>query len=724
MKENESIFDVLKTVSASEYLRATPFSVAERLELKWKVSEKFFFDEFYAESERAKRARTELLERLRIHPETAVILRGYSGCGKTTFLRHMVHMMPDAGTTIIDFESGWDPGYTDTIRCFVQCEVTAKMADDLIYHGGSTLSFFQKHFFTHYENYSAITRHLDKRSILRETMKSIQNLWEDYSEEGSVADEIKANLKDSVNANLDRLTPAQILEVCVLWDIAAKLSAGQRVGNIFFFDNLDNVIVDELGEFIEYFTSCWMNLRRVFRELDLPRVQKDELCQAYSFILAVRETTYARLSEHLRGRDIFFEKELSGVYSQKKIVARRTVFLQKNESSLTNCEKLCQDVYAVNGLMSDSYIERHISPLFNGSYGKTIDTICTVCTGNQEYIQEYSTLIQRQSRQWRRGAHAIILSMFFRHFHQQRYFSDNLRLYDFTIRYDSQQRYLYSPARLILTYLSNVDRECLLPDFIDVFNGIIEKEDVVETLFQLYRLRESSWRHLITFDRSPMSDENERDRQLALYNGHVSYDDVRFSTFEITKAGKTFLKSFVPHFEFYSTRLSDGTAKPLFFRKNLELNLVNGKYYFQEIIEKVYAAVEDCCRRLKLANEEICVAKNWRPDRLSSSDFVLTKPGSTIKQFHGERLIFSHIGYINTYRRYLVSLQMYGPRRVEWNKILTEYICEYLELYESNQCDRSRANIEVAKTLRKQLDTIIRSEYMDFTTAVETASYE
>lgn len=724
MKENENIFDVLKTVSASEYLRATPFSVAERLELKWKVSEKFFFDEFYAESEAAKKIRAEIMEALRTHPETAVILRGDSGCGKTTFLRYMVHMMPDEETTIIDFESGWDPGYTDTVRCFVQCEITAKMADDLIYHGGSTFSFFQKHFFTHYENYSAITRHLDKRGILRETMKSIQNLWEDYSEEGSVADEIKANLKDSVNANLDRLTPAQIIAVCVLWDIAAKLSAGQRVGNIFFFDNLDNVILDELKEFIRYFTSFWMNLRRVFQDLDLPRVQKDELCQAYSFILAVRETTYGKLSDHLRSRSVFFWRDLSEVYSQKKIVDRRTGFLQKNESSLIGCEKLCQDVYAVNGLMSDSYIERHISPLFNGSYSKTIDTICTVCMKNQEYIQEYSALIRRQNKQWRRGAHAIILSMFFRHFHQQRYFSDNLRLYDFTMRYDSQRKYPYSPARLILTYLSNVDRECLLPDFIDVFDGIIEKEDVVETLFQLYRLRESSWRHLITFDRSPMSNESERDRQLALYNGHVSYDDVRFSTFEITKAGKTFLKSFVPHFEFYSTRLSNGTAKPLFFHENSEKNLLDGRYYFQDIIERVYAAVEGCCQRLKQANVKICAAKNWKPDRLSSSDFVFTRPGSTIKQFHGERLIFSHIGYINTYRRYLMSLQVYEDRRVDWNRILTGYICKYLELYESNQCDCSRANIEVAKTLRKQLDTIIRSKYMDFTTAVETAGYE
>lgn len=353
-----------------------------------------------------------------------------------------------------------------------------------------------------------------------------------------------------------------------------------------------------------------------------------------------------------------------------------------------------------------------------------VKTICSISRKNPSFIDEYAQLTGFKNKKFYRGANAIILKMFFDHFNDHGYFSDNLQLYDFS--QEESQKYLFSPARLILTYLSNMQGPCSFCKLLRDFDGIIDINDIADILDKLYLLRYSTWRHLITFDKFPPSDQTGLQRQLDLYAQGYAEDDTRYCTFEITCAGRVYLKTIASHFEFYSTRLSrnKGVFKPLFFSQNITIDPNTHQYKFQIIISKVYQAVQKCCERLKKADAFICENKGWTLNQLYTSNLVFKDPERGTKQFHGERLVFNHIGYINIYRQYLLSLRGVDVNvKIAWNRILVDFISDYLKIYETDGCSKSTLNIEVAKGLRRQIKRIVDSNYADFDTMIETEAY-
>lgn len=80
--------------------------------------------------------------------------------------------------------------------------------------------------------------------------------------------------------------------------------------------------------------------------------------------------------------------------------------------------------------------------------------------------------------------------------------------------------------------------------------------------------------------------------------------------------------------------------------------------------------------------------------------------------------------YINIYRQYLLSLRGVDVNvKITWNRILVDFISDYLKIYETDGCSKSTLNIEVAKGLRKQIKRIVDSNYADFDTMIETEAY-
>lgn len=720
---NERFFSMLQSTSAQKYLRANPFTKTDGVDFNGVITQDMFFEKFYATSSNAENLLQDIIREVVDNPESTIILQGYSGCGKTTFLHYLLYKsFPNS--SVVDFEIGIDNTQEDPVRQKIQYIICENVTDDIINSKASTLKLFDTLFCKNYLNNHAITKYLDKNFKIRTTIGRLIILLDRISEYFFSDDDNKVSIMEAVDTCLTSLDVMQILSIYVLWDIANNVKLKKNIGNLFCFDNLDNIDIDKAKLFVKYFSQFWVNLINTFSSLSILDKKDLRLVERYGFILSLRETTYAKLTEHFNdntSKAVLREFSLNEIYSQKNIITKRKQFLDDNKEFLSNCDALHKEVAAIESLMRNEYIFRNIFPLFNNSYNMAIKTICTISHKNPSYILEYNRIIDLKNKKYYRGANAIILKMFFDYFKEEKFFSDSLQLYDFSREDD--QKYLFSQTRLILTYLSNIRSACSLYKLLREFEGIIDADDIVDILDKLYSLRYSTWRHLITFDKFPPIDQTGLQRQLDLYNQGFPEDDSRYCTFEITNAGRIYLKTMASHFEFYSTRLSRGKSKPLFAEENKDIVPGTDEYRFQIIINRVYQAVLKCCDRLQKADEAICEVKRWSIDRFYASDFVFRDPERRTKQFHGERLIFSHIGYINIYRQYLLSFSVSLEQKIIWNKLLVTHINNYLQIYENKSFTKSPVNILAAQTLRKQIDLIIGSDYEDFTTLIEAEYY-
>jgi hypothetical protein len=95
------------------------------------------------------------------------------------------------------------------------------------------------------------------------------------------------------------------------------------------------------------------------------------------------------------------------------------------------------------------------------------------------------------------------------------------------------------------------------------------------------------------------------------------------------------------------------------------------------------------------------------------------------RQSYESRLIFSHFGYIERYRRYLLWKKRNEPEeiRADINKRIVERLSRYLELYNQQRlCYRTRAQDRAATALSEHIGSIKESKYRDFDTKIEADS--
>ena len=381
-------------------------------------------------------------------------------------------------------------------------------------------------------------------------------------------------------------------------------------------------------------------------------------------------------------------------------------------------------------LMNNSYIERNVFALFNNSYNTAVYTITLIASQNSDLLQEYKKISSIKNRRYYKGANGIVLRLLFDYFKTKKYFDEK---YLNLLNFGNEEKYLFSPARLILTYINNCRAEVCLYDIFKFFEGIIDVEDVADIIDKIYLLRFTDWRHLLTFNKYPPKDDNGLKSQLDLYYSGRPISECRgeYAKLEITCSGRMYLNTMSTNYEFFASRLYGDTYKPLFSGDNLSVE--KGKYKFASQIEGVLNVVEGCCIHMCQADKEICDKKGWSVQDLYKSeltfenyqrDMTSNSKLEAVRQFHAERIIFSHIGYINVYRQYVLNNDFPDnqPKKTNINKILVELISEYLMLYEKLDI-KSEVNLKVAKELNDQVKIIRASKYTDFITPIETVKY-
>lgn len=483
---------------------------------------------------------------------------------------------------------------------------------------------------------------------------------------------------------------------------------------VIFLDNLDNMvnIKDIKRSFVNY-NNFLSGIGELFDEIN--RIIEREYGYKYVFVFVLRDSTNTYLSNHeLAIKQIAFnEYDVSTHYSKKEIALKRIALFTKFIESSTQVEEnkkidLLKQSELLSAILKDRYVTDTIFDIFNNDYRICLMTMLKISSAKSLTKDEYEEIKNYGSMHGSRG---VIYRLLFNNFNQSGYFK-RIRIVDFKNRGVSTS----SPSRLLLAYIANStdtrlthdSRVVSFADILDDVNDKIHPTEVIRCLWEMYNLvTAEDWCNLISFAESEEASENGLIKEWHYYNAiknnEIPGEKVEYSTFRITASGLTFLTYACIHFEFFACRLFDDRYPPLFMSKSLEK--FENEYIYKIIINSVMSEVKICAQKLSATYEQ--------DDNLCNNDdsrFVFRRPNKSA-QYHVERMIFSHVRYLDEFRRFILKKDSIEIREDVSNFIL-EKIEEYLDIFEKEKIRCSKHGKEtVLKDLKELLENAKANPY-------------
>jgi len=685
----DKFVEKLNAISDSDgikrFLQANPYDEFDNYGFDDLVNEELFINFLYFESDAAKTLREKLSFFLKKNDDAknTMFILGYQGCGKTTFINSLLNYYHSHdGSSISKLK----------IDCDKYGVSSEKNPLRNIFHK-SLISLIQSHT-TSFENFiSFFNTNVD---ILMElpNYSKIYEFWIYVSDFIKNGKSIK-NIVDRNDYSLWLEKNCEFKDLFYLFAIFALSNnfheSESDIPIVIFIDNLDNV--DEhtqLKLFINAIDDFNVDMNRIFHYLCIYKNsnKKYRYANKIKLVIAMRETTRASFPpSHFADvfRALYIYYDITELYDKDNIVKKRLDFLLSKSLRL-NVERRTESEI-ISYIMSDIKTKDVIIPLFNNNYRKAVSAITNVVCKYTKYFDDYKNIMRSKNRNSRYGARGILLKLIIDEFNNEGYFRQ-IGAVDFR---DMKSNNI-SIARIMLSYLSNyTDTGCcndlknhhplfrLIEDLnISEEHNIFKPEKIMQFIENMYSLKDTTWTHLISFnhlDYINISSRREINRGI--------------STLHYSCAGKIFLETISTHFEFFSSRIFRQKYPPLFCKENIIQDSSNNEYNFVNLIDGVFKGVEKCCESLKTFNKTVCLYKKhpdpYKTNNIESyrdSHYVaqIKKSDKTMPQFHEERIIDSHIGYIDIFRLFILN----DPDiSISEKIIINKKLCKFLKMYVS-----------------------------------------
>lgn len=507
-------------------------------------------------------------------------------------------------------------------------------------------------------------------------------------------------LWESLEKHIGTLSLEQLLFVYTIWEYAEILTlqpgdAEKKL--IYILDNID-IIADGITDiFQNTMMGIWnfiWDMRNVFTKLDEKGEASDKefvgLYRKTKIIVAMRETTAMHISEHWRGvmRSLLEHFDMSTDIDKAQVMQRKIDFgIGLIQSKKISSRSFIAEIDCYNQLVTDKPLMKNLFLLHNNDYRTAMRCITTICKENLEAVEIALDLIKQDNTDCLFGGRAIIYRLILDSFFSWEYF-DLIGIPTggrTTKSFLSRSNYGYSCARIILTILCNrqaktterffvnPEESVLLDDLYSMVQELMELDDFVNIIDGMYSLRNRKfWNHLVTFDNillyMPKAVKNYLISQPQLTE--ESYNKIYIRA---TSAGQTFADNLCIHFEYFASRYSSIKNAPLFLYNDLRRN--EHIRIARQIIEDVYASVEQCCGTLDKYNRKVLKSRNQSHYRS-----VVESPYYYEAQFHEERIIHNHISYLEAYRNYIRRTNEESANMWNMNTFLIGMIKQYLNL--------------------------------------------
>ena len=706
------------------FLKLTPFTNDPALKFQGKLTTDYFFKHFFSSSETADKAKTGF--DLDINNSCQIILiTGYKGCGKTTYIRYITL---DKRIKNINFDR-----YLSTTEP-IKSQLVSELYDDICKDWDKERLTLKTMLEIFYEpsNRKFIDRKIDPSRLIISFLEKCKQLHEicqqNKDNEIDYFDEIK-------NA-LNYLDINQILLMMLFWDISYKIAYDKKKNCYIIFDNLDAIYdAKELQKLMLEFVVFYNNSPYVVGNITHHKLKSQyNAFQDYIFIFVMRETTKSTLTEHFNDR-IFGDYhycDVSVLFDKKDFVSKRYEYLLKNPN-LTN-KSLENMVGKVNQLLDDLYIQENVFPLFNNDYRTIIDVLTEITKklNDKDELERCCDLLKSKYVFIRFGARGILFKNIFDLFFDENCLS---ALQSTEVSVDGTRNSAINISRIVLLFLLNYAKEnrtkqylndkpgiSLLTVFKDL-EPICDLSMVISSLWTMFEFREKQyWNHLITFDFLSISSYEQLKNELDKYNdGNKNHND--YPLIRISCAGRVYLHTLLSHYEFEVARVFGKSGKPLFLST---CETTDGVYAFEQIIEGVYKKVKDCCQKLKIFYETIFVEElEYSDEEFLGSRFAFHKfDDSEYKvksMFHGERIIHSHISYLDAFRKYAIMQETNKHKKPIINKKILDFIKKYIKLFDPQSVGQhsSEQTITLIQNYNKCIKFIENKNYTVFKKSVD-----
>ena len=736
----------INKINEEYLLKATPFVKDTRINFSGKLTPEVFFSELYTERildvDNEVNKENDIFDRNiqdslrcignKFAKVDLIHIAGYGGCGKTTFMRHLLWNLlreENLGNEIVDFE-----GAKRVVEPFVE-RISLQLYSDK-----NNIFFYLK---------KLLSLEIFKLNRFQEVKSYLEELVLEYDKkDGEDQDCIQNIIMQQENKfqTYDKYF-YYLLVIDFLIQLYKSIGREEMTPMIIVFDNVDSIsnlkeeitLVSILKEFINdcnfFFGENIYNEKKYGEKLVCDIVHKTK----FVFFLTTRMITIKKFLE--------LEPDLEKVYgwvslkmpehyyNHRAIIDKRVKFYEKNEEGKVS--STIKNLRIINNFSSMVYRTYHFKRFFNGNVRYCFDTLCKLGNiySSTTLLEECETLysFKVQTNDVLEGVNGIIMSLLLNYFKENGIYNEKLHLSE------CQCDKKISFSRIILTIIREKGGSCSLLELFKLLSPLNSLEDICDVIWDLSESKREIWRRLITFNIIIPKDRKELKVQIDLYeNGN--YDIEQYSEIDICTAGCAYMDYVVPSFEFMLSRHKYGVAKlqdknyqPLF--SNSSEDVIKSKeeyrkYRFERKIDWVYKDVADCCvNSVFFANMVMEKFNLNRYEYINNSYFnyhTINRDGTSgVRQSYESRLIFSHIGYIERYRRYL--LQKYKDKNpetlIDINKRLVTRIRKFLNLYLNDEiCFQTRAQDEAAYELNIQLNLIREKKYEDFNTKIEIKS--
>ena len=678
--------DVERDTDISHIMAATPFSSIARSSYGSRLKPWIFKRYFYV-GEGLERCKEELLQTFDDGTKNLALISGYQGCGKTVFVHYLAEEFKGwtdgwrVSSSFIDFEkvasaSTLTDGTQGGAGKFKNSLVAFLKSTALATDAGTT----QDARLLLAERRDAFCRLFECSRARIEGMQLDYGFIEFAEAYSDLPDTPRLNQKKQLAKLCGRMGLHELIFAACFFHLALEALRGDaRFRWVLVFDNLDDEIDEKkISQFIDEFISFATSDAVFFdglREIGLPgcNLSDCDFYRNFMFIFCLRDTNTAKFTAHVRDRGFYTQCDISESIPRKDIIDRRIGFL--DGCDLAGNDVLTRQVDLYRSLLKDRYFFNRIYPLFNNSQRKVSRVLQDVFvkpsqdSWNEKVSQQYNGVMtygmayreKQQNDAWNEvayGAHGMLF----------RLVCDKLRDERYLGKIGGLDREISVP-RLILTLLYNrcpthcdggvpSDAKMTLAETWDALGRIdgIDKFKFADTVREMHALFESKyWSHLLEID-------SETDLTTAELIDEI--DGVaavhRRTNLYITCAGRIFVRVMSPHFEYFASRYAPD-YQPLYCTSNLRLEGGGkGQIRLCELLEKVWDGVQRCAEHVRL--NDCAIAKAYfegQQDDLFRSPYLYES--QSVKpdwldghQTHVERIVASHIGYIDAYRRYLL----------------------------------------------------------------------
>lgn len=626
-----------------------------------------------------------------------IFIEGYAGCGKSTFVQHLLSMQLD--TFNYDYQYyNYDIGayydnkdshrITGAIReCFIQqlIKCISQNKDSIIKKFVSLLAQYEiKYLDTSLDIYNEY--------VNTETFKESVLLF--YKEKD------KARFRSTMHKQLKFFSCEQILALDYLFRLSKYIESDHNSLLYICYDNMDSIEnFDELNVFDNTLVSLRKNIDEYinhtlenYEGMPIPRFI---IMTTYRKITAAKVdlSVYSeRMDDHSEYNQYIQYIDASHVYSYYNIIdSREKYFSDYIKRRKLDGQALLNKLSMIDELTNAEFVHNRYAGLWNNNY-RTCSTIMDKIFQSYDHEAEIcKSLINQKVDGYDEksctyfGASAIFFSLVCKIFNKGGLWGqEHMNLVPLSvIKENKSVSELTSLSRLILTYVSNIKdsqgkrRPVSTLEIFREFDDLFTADDICRCLSNmLARDKTDTWRRPIYYHRNALNDNENIEialkRQWKISRQNENELISAYTELLLCECGYAYIERLMSEFEFFSNRISND-YQCLYLLTNIE--------EMENIIGKVFAAVQNCCLDMVLFSQ-IYMAKKGLTDYAQYINLPIhPRTYSGKAQLHTERIIFSHISYLNHCRMFHIARMEFEEEKKKINNMFVDKINQYLSLY-------------------------------------------